>query len=340
MTDSTQSTYTEPGSEPADRDPTQGSRSMTQRLRLRSGGLVIPLAVLWIALAIAVPNFLTTTNIVNILIQVSVVGVLAFGSTMVLITEEIDLSIGAVEGLTAVIAGIVIVNLGLPWPLGIVAAILAGCIVGLFNGIVTVGLKIPSFIVTLATLGIANGLSLQATNGETIYGFPAPYLAIGRDVFSVPVPVIIAVAVLIVLQFILRRTRFGLNCFAVGSNARAATLAGIAPKKVKLAALIISGGCAGIAGVIVSAQLGAANGGYGSADLLNAIAAVVIGGTALTGGIGSIIGTALGVLVIATMSNGLALLDVSPYWQTAAVGTIILLAAAADGLLRSNRSDR
>jgi len=307
------------------------------RFSVRSGGLIVPLAALWLGLAIIAPNFLTVANMLNILIQVAVVGVLAFGSTIVLITEEIDLSIGAVEGLAAVVAGIVIVNIGAPWPMGVAAAIAGGCVVGLLNGLFTVGLGIPSFIVTLATMGIASGVSLQATAGETIYGFPKAYLGIGGRIFGIPVPIVIAFCVLLTLQFVLQKTRFGLNCFAVGSNSRASVLAGISPKRVKLAALVISGGCAGVAGVIVSAQLGAANGGYGSADLLYAIAAVVIGGTALTGGVGSVIGTGLGVLVIATMSNGLALLNVSPYWQIAAVGAIILAAAIADRLVRTQR---
>lgn len=293
-----------------------------------SWGAAVPLVILWIGLALLSPYFLTTTNLLNILLQASIVGVLAFGSTVALITEEIDLSVGALEGFTAVIAATVIIRLGFPWPVGVLGAIGCGAAIGLTNGLVTTLIGIPSFITTLATLGITSGLALSITGGNAIYGFPEGYLTIGRGRFlGLPVSAILACAVLFLIWFTLRFTRLGLRFYAVGGSSAAALELGINPRRVKTIALTISGTCAGIAGVLISARLNAANGNFGQFDLLDAIAAVVIGGTALTGGVGSVIGTAFGVLIIVTIRNGLDLLGVSPFWQTAAVGAMILVAA-------------
>jgi ribose transport system permease protein len=322
------------------------SRSTTGRrllLRLRhsgrSTGVLAPLVLLWVAMTFASPYFLTQENILNILLQASIVGILAFGSTVVLITEEIDLSIGAVEGLAAVVAGVLMVDYGQSWPVAIAAAIAVGVLVGAVNGFVTTVVGVPSFIVTLAMLGIASGIALRLTDGQSVYGFPHAYQEIGQGkILGIPVPVIVAFVILIAMHLMLRHTRVGLNFFAVGGNRRAAALAGIRPGGVKSLALVISGAAAGVAGVLVSARLNAANGTFGSNDLLDAIAAVVIGGTALTGGVGSVVGTCFGVLLITTIRNGLTLLNVSPFWQTAAVGLMILTAAIIDRLARGRKA--
>lgn len=309
------------------------------RRSARSAGVLIPLVLLWIALTFASPVFFTRINILNLLLQASTVGILAFGTTVVLITEEIDLSIGAVEGLTAVIAAELMVNLGVPWPLAIAAAIVSGMLVGLANGFVTTVIGVPSFITTLATLNVANGIALNITGGQSVYGFPSSYLWIGQGiVLGIGVPVFVSLGVLVVIYFVLRHTKLGMNFYAVGGNRKAAALAGILPGRIKTIALIISGCAAGLAGVLVSARLNAANGTFGTNDLLDAIAAVVIGGTALTGGVGSVVGTAFGVLMIETIRNGLDILGVSPFWQTAAVGGMILLAAIIDRISRGVRS--
>jgi ribose transport system permease protein len=306
------------------------SRTLADRLAGNkvAWGAAVPLAILWLVLTIASPYFLTPANLINILLQASIIGVLAFGSTVAMISEEIDLSVGALEGFTAVIAGLVVVWLGLPWPLGIIASIGCGMLIGLANGLVTTLIGIPSFITTLATLGIATGLALSITEGNAIYGFPDEYLAIGRGrVLGIPVSALIAGLVLLAIWLTLRFTRWGLHFYAVGGSSAAARELGINPRRVKTVALTISGTCAGLAGVLVSARLNAANGNFGQFDLLDAIAAVVIGGTSLTGGVGSVIGTAFGVLIIVTIRNGLDLLGVSPFWQTTAVGAMILVAA-------------
>jgi ribose/xylose/arabinose/galactoside ABC-type transport system permease subunit len=305
-------------------------RSLAERFG-RSAGVLIPLVALWIALAIASPQFLTVNNFTNLLLQSSVIGVMAFATTFVIITEEIDLSIGAIQGLGAVIAALLMVRHGVAWPLAVAAALAAGVVVGLINGLITTVVGVPSFITTLATLGLVTGITLNLTDGQSVYNFPAAYQWIGQgELLGIKAPVLIAVAVLVLLQFLLRRTTLGLKIYAVGGNKRAAALVGIRPNRVKTIALVLSGAGAALAGVLVSARLNTANPEFGSQDLLNAIAAVVIGGTSLTGGRGSIVDTAFGVLVISTVNNGLDLLGVSPFWKQSAIGAMILLVAILD----------
>lgn len=338
VNDGAQVSPKQPRERPAPNEAQLRRAAALLRRSARSAGVLIPLIALWVFLTLSSPVFLTRINITNLLLQASTVGVLAFGSTVVLITEEIDLSIGAVEGLAAVVAGVVMVQLKMPWPVGIAAALGSGVVVGLVNGVITTVVGVPSFITTLATLGVASGVALNLTQGQSVYGFPAQFLWVGQGaVLGVGVPVLISLVVLLIVYLILRQTKLGLNFYAVGGNRKAASLAGIRPGVVKTIALVMSGCAAGLGGILVSARLDAANGTFGQNDLLDAIAAVVIGGTALTGGVGSVVGTAFGVLMIASIRNGLDLLGVSPFWQTAAVGGMILLAAIIDRLSRGIR---
>jgi ribose/xylose/arabinose/galactoside ABC-type transport system permease subunit len=291
-------------------------------------GVCVPLFIIWIGLSFASPYFLTPANIKNILLQSSILGVLATGMTIALIAEEIDLSIGAVEGLCAVISAILCIQLGLPWPLAALGAVLCGLIVGILNGWVTTRLGIPSFITTLASLGISSGIALRITEGNSLSGFPEMYTWLGRgSVLAIPAPAMVFAITLFVAWFFLERTRVGLRLYAAGGNQSAAAELGLSPKNLKLLALAISGLCGGISGVLISARLNSANANLGQFDLLDAIAAVVIGGVSLTGGVGSVLGTLFGVLIMVTIRNGLDLLGVSPFWQTAAVGAMILTAA-------------
>lgn len=310
------------------------------RRSARTGGVLIPLILLWIGLSIASPVFFTALNMRNLFLQSAIVGILAFGATIVLITEEIDLSIGAVEGFAAVVAAALIIDHGIPWWLGIVLTLAVGIGVGLLNGLITVVVGVPSFITTLGMLGLATGFAQKLSNGETKSGFPEHFQRIGQQevLFQVRLPVIISGLVLLSLWFVLRYTRVGLNFYAVGGNRRAASLAGLRPGRVKIIALCISGFCAALGGILLSARLDAAASTYGTNDLLNAIAAVVIGGTALTGGVGSVIGTAFGVLIIVSIQNGLILLNVSPLWTQAFVGGIILIAAVIHRLGAGERT--
>jgi ribose/xylose/arabinose/galactoside ABC-type transport system permease subunit len=305
---------------------------------LRTSGIVGPLVLLWIALAIATPRFLSPINLSNLSVQFAIIGALAIGTTAVIVCREIDLSIGATEGFSAVIAALAAVNLALPWPLAVLAAIGAGALVGSFNGLMVTKVGVPSFVVTLGTLGIVGGIALVLTDGQSIYGFPDAYQWLGQgSLFGIRAPILSCGLLLIVMHFVMRHTTLGLAFYAVGGNDKAAGLVGISTDRTRFLALAISGASAGLAGVLVSARLNAANPTLGALDLLDAIAAVVIGGAALTGGVGSILGTAAGVLLIVTIRNGLNLLGVNPFWQQTAIGSMIIVAAVIDHFSRNRR---
>jgi ribose/xylose/arabinose/galactoside ABC-type transport system permease subunit len=303
---------------------------------LRTGGLVLALVGIGAYFTASSPYFLTKDNLYNILLQSSNIAIVAAGLTVVLIAAEIDLSIGSVEALSGAVAAVVIIRYGAPVGVGIAAALGCSVLAGLISGLFTWKLKVVSFISTLAMLGIAQGVAFLLTNGQAVAGFPDSYKKIGTaEIHGFPGAVVIAIAVFVGLHLMLNRTRLGAHIFAVGGNAESASLAGIRPGRIKLATLMISGLCAGIGGLIVSARLDAGNGLFGANDLLAAVAAVVIGGASLFGGVGSVIGTAVGVLIITTINNGMVLLNVPDFWQQIVVGCIILAAMVLDQLTKA-----
>jgi ribose/xylose/arabinose/galactoside ABC-type transport system permease subunit len=333
-------TLTRRSGEEAGRERVEEGRRFGQRLRqLRQRqstvSTLIPLVLLWVALTIASPHFLTFDNAVNVLLNAAPLALIAGGMTLALIAAEIDLSVGSVVALIGSLAGLLSVNFGVPWPLVVLAALAAGGLVGLINGWFTTRLGMPSFVATLAMLGIARGVALLITQGKPIYGLPDEIAWIGQgEIWIVPVPIIIAAVILAAMHFALSRTRFGLNVYAVGGNPEAARLSGVGIAGVKMAVLVLSSVLASVGGLILAARLNAGSGTVGADLLLDAIAAVVIGGTSLLGGVGRITGTVLGVLLIASIRNGLVLLNVSAFWQQVAIGALILLAVSVDYLAK------
>jgi ribose/xylose/arabinose/galactoside ABC-type transport system permease subunit len=308
-----------------------------RRLRQRQSTLstLIPLVLLWIALTIASPYFLTFDNAVNVLLNAAPLALIAGGMTLTLIAAEIDLSVGSVVALVGSLAALLSVNFGAPWPLVLLGAIAAGAFVGVINGWFTTRLGMPSFVATLAMLGIARGVALLITQGKPIYGLPDAIAWLGQgELWIVPVPIVLAALILAALHFALSRTRFGLNVYAVGGNPEAARLSGVDVPGVKMAVLVLSAVLASVGGLILAARLNAGSGTVGADLLLDAIAAVVIGGTSLLGGVGRVTGTVLGVLLIASIRNGLVLLNVSAFWQQVAIGALILLAVSVDYLAK------
>jgi ribose/xylose/arabinose/galactoside ABC-type transport system permease subunit len=308
-----------------------------RRLRQRQSTLstLIPLVLLWIALTIASPHFLTFDNALNVLLNAAPLALIAGGMTLTLIAAEIDLSVGSVVALVGSLAALLSVNFGAPWPLVLLGALAAGAVVGVINGWFTTRLGMPSFVATLAMLGIARGVALLVTQGQPIYGLPDTIAWLGQgELWIVPVPVVLAALILVALHFALSRTRFGLNVYAVGGNPEAARLSGVDVPGVKMAVLVLSAVLASVGGLILAARLNAGSGTVGADLLLDAIAAVVIGGTSLLGGVGRITGTVLGVLLIASIRNGLVLLNVSAFWQQVAIGALILLAVSVDYLAK------
>jgi ribose/xylose/arabinose/galactoside ABC-type transport system permease subunit len=302
---------------------------------LQVASIYFSLLALWIALTFSSPYFFTMGNILNILDQSAVVGMLAAGFTVVLIVGEIDLSITSVQALAGTVAALLIIHHGVPVVPGIVLVVLIGCGIGLLNSYMVVCPRIPSFIATLAMLGIAQGIAFVLTGAREIEGFPNSYETIGQGkLLGVPVPVYFALGVYVVLHLVLSQSRFGLNAYAVGGSRSASTLTGVKTGQVITVAFVLSGGIAALAGIVLSSQLNAGQGNFGSSNLLNAIAAVVIGGTSLNGGAGTVIGTAGGVLMISTINNGLVLLGVDSFWVQVVVGLIILGAVMLDQLFK------
>ena len=292
--------------------------------------LVLPLAgllVVSILMALASDNFFNLSNILNVLRQVSIVAVLAVGMTFVILTGGIDLSVGAVMALVGTLVAGLIVHSGLPASVALPLGLLLGLAIGLFNGALVAWGRMPAIIVTLATMGMARGLALIYSGGYPISGIPSwiSWFGIGR-IGIVPVPVIIMVAIYAVAWLLLQRTAFGRHVYALGGNETAARLSGVKTRRVKLAVYAISGLTSALASVILTGRLMSGQPNAGVGFELDAIAAVVLGGTAIAGGRGLILGTLIGAVLLGILNNGLNLMGINPYLQDVIKGGIILLA--------------
>ena len=306
---------------------------------LRKNSTFAVLILLWAVLTIASPHFLTKDNILNILLQASNIGIMAWAMTLVIIAAEIDLSVGSIEALAGSTAAVFMVTLKLPVVFAILGALAVGILSGAIAGFFTSKIGMPSFITTLGMLSIARGAALIVTGGRAIYGLPNLFKFIGQGkLWIIPFPIIIALIFFIITWIILKYTRFGMNIYATGSNPEAARLSGINPAKIKLAVLIISGAFASVAGMIVASRLNSGQGTVGTTDNLDVIASVVIGGTSFFGGTGTVAGTMIGVLLVCSINNGLNLLGVSAYLQDVAIGMLILLAVLLDYLTKAKRT--
>lgn len=304
---------------------------------------LIALALMIVALSVLSDKFLTTSNARNILLQISVNLCLSVGMTLVILTGGIDLSVGAILAFAGAVAAGLLKNgvdlhpLGLHLQFTTAGAVLAGLLVGLvlgwFNGFTITRLGLPPFVATLAMLSIGRGLTMLWTGGFPITALGPHFGFIGTGYFlGLPMPVWICVVLVVLFHVIARNTRFGRYVYAVGGNERAALLTGLRVDRIKLAVYTLCGLLSAVAGLIVTARLDAADPKAGMGYELDSIAAVVIGGTSLSGGRGSILGTVLGCLIIGVLNNGLFLLDVSPFWQQVIKGIVILGAVAIDKL--------
>ncbi|WP_394182914.1 ABC transporter permease [Marinomonas posidonica] len=301
------------------------------------------LIVLLIVFSIASPNFMQTSNMLAILQATSVNGVLAVAATLVIISGGIDLSVGTLMTFTAVIAGVLLTNMNLPLPIGVLGAILAGAFCGFCSGSFVAKMKIPPFIATLGMMLILKGLSLVVSGARPIYfnnteGFDeiSRGSLIGEVLPFLPIPngVLILFIVAGVASYVLSTTILGRYCFGIGSNEEAVRLSGVNTDRWKIAIYAVAGGICGIAGILISSRLNSAQPALGLGYELEAIAAVVIGGTSLSGGRGTIIGTLIGALIMAVLTNGLRVLSVAQEWQTVVTGIIIILAVYADMMRR------
>ncbi|MBG1261109.1 ABC transporter permease subunit [Nostoc commune] len=304
---------------------------------LEVAGILPVLVVICILFAFLSPNFLTAGNIVNILRQASINIVLATGMTFVILTGGIDLSVGSMLGVSAVVALLVSLLPALSWA-AVPAALLAGLLLGLVNGAIITFLDVPPFIVTLGSLTALRGVAFLIAKGTTLINRDINFAWVGNSYIG-PLPWLVIIALLTVIAswFVLRQTVLGVQIYAVGGNERAARLTGIKVNRVLLFVYGISGLLAGLAGIMSASRLYSASGILGQGYELDAIAAVILGGTSFTGGIGTIGGTLLGALIIAILNNGLTLLNLSYFWQLVVKGLVIILAVVIDRLRRRSR---
>jgi ribose transport system permease protein len=305
------------------------------------------LIVIIVVFSLLSPNFLQFDNVVGILLATTVNGVLALGVTFVIITGGIDLSIGTVMTLSAVMTAMFLTEWHLPIPLGIAAGLATGALAGLVNGTLIAKLKIPSFIATLGMLSIAKGLALVISGLKPIYFNDTPAFnrgamgsAVGAVIpgFDVPNLVLVLFGAAILASLILSKTILGRYTFALGSNEEAARLSGVNVDRWKMAVYTLAGLFSGLAGVLIGARLNSAQPSLGQGYELDAIAAAVIGGTSLSGGEGSILGTVIGAFIISTLTNGLRILSVPQEWQTVVTGGIVILAVYLDIVRRRRQA--
>lgn len=296
----------------------------------RNMGTLIGLLLLCTFLSIATDAFLDSGNLLTVLRQVCINATLAFGMTYVLIIGSIDLSVGSVLALSGVTCVMLIEN-GVPFIVALFASIFLGMVVGLINGIIIAFTGIPPFIVTLAMQTIVRGFSYIVTNGTSIVSGNVTFNAIGNKyVWGIPIPVVIVAVIIVIASLVLNRTKFGRWMYAVGGNKSAAVYSGINTRKIEIGVHAICGTLAAIGGIILASRMYSAQPTAGQNYEGDAIAAAVLGGTSFNGGVGTIGGTIIGVLIIGFLNNGMNLLQLSYYWQLVVKGIVIIGAVFLD----------
>lgn len=305
--------------------------------RSREIGIFCALLATIVVFSLLDRSFLSGYTLINIVLQSAVTAILAIAATFVIITAGIDLSIGSMLAVSAVVCGLLATH-GVPYPLTIAGAIGAGLAMGLFNGLIITLTGITPFVVTLGTMSIYAGLALILAGGQTVYGVPVGFnKMLAGNLGPAPIPVVIALVVMLVARFILRQTKLGEYTIAIGGNREVARLAGINVTGYTMAAYVIAGLLSSIAGMVTVGRLGAADPILGTDLLLPSIAAAVMGGANLMGGEGSMVGAVIGAILIATLQAGLTFMNVQAFYQQVAVGAVIILALLFNRL-QSDRS--
>lgn len=304
----------------------------TKILKSENFGIYMTLIFLTVVFTLASGNFMTVDNMLNLLRQIAINGLIALGMTMVITTSGIDLSVGAILGLTAMLTALLITS-GVPAIIAIIIALIVGAFLGFINGILIAKYKLQAFIVTLATMTMYRGFTYVISNGKPVSNITEvglfPFIGKG-DILGIPVPIFIFFAAFIVVYIVMNKTVFGRNVYATGGNMKAAALSGIDVDKTQIKVYMISGVLATIAGLILISRLNSAQPTLGDGYELDAIAAAVIGGTSLAGGRSRISGTLIGILILGIISNGLNIIGVSSFYQEIVKGLIILVAVLID----------
>jgi len=314
----------------------EGTSWIDTVVRARELSLLGVLAILVIGVSIAEPRFLNAQNLRDILLNVSIVGLLAVGQTVVVVTRNIDLSVGSVLGITAFATGVLFADHNAPIWLVFILGMLFGAFFGLMNGVMVAWARVPSLVITLGTLYVIRGIDFAWAHGRQINAadMPDSFLHLGTaSIIGFPVMPLITIAAMVIVGGVLGRSRMGRELYAIGSNPDAAVLAGIRVSRRVLGAFIASGALAGLAGVLFAARFGTIDAAAGTGQELGVVAAVVVGGVAIFGGSGTVYGAALGALLLATIPSALVILQINPFWEQAINGALLLLAIGLDAFL-------
>ncbi|MCA1453592.1 ABC transporter permease [Bradyrhizobium sp. BRP22] len=310
-------------------------------LRRHSREIGLPLIVVLMTMVFSVSSdvFLSAPNFRNIGVSAAALAAVSFGQTFAILTAGLDLSVGSTVALVSIVASLMMRSYGIP--AGLLAALATGAAVGLVNGVVITRFKVFPFIATLAMMSVVSGMALSLSGGVAVTGVPAAFGDLAYQlVLGIPVPVLMAAAVLVTAFLVLRYTRLGRRIYAVGGNEEAARLSGIQVGRIKVAAYVMSGVCASVGSIILTARVASGQPSLGATLPLESVAAVVLGGISLFGGRGSIVGVAFGVLFISILSNGLNLMNVPSYTQMMLVGAALILAVALDQTFGGGRAGR
>lgn len=306
-------------------------------LMARLPGAFYLLVVLFIGLSLASPYFLSFGNLINVALQASVVLIIALGMTLVILTEGVDLSLGPILGLAGVVSALLLVS-GFPFIVALPVAIIAATTLGAINGFLISYLDMPPFVITLGVFGMAMSLAMALTAGNSIVGLPPEIRWFNEGAFlGLPVPIWATAGLFLLTYVLLYHTRFGRYVFAIGGNRRALILSGVPVRAYHMLVYVYAAGLTAIASFIMTARANAAHPTIGVGMEFDAIAAVILGGTSFVGGRGSLSGTVLGALAVATLRNGLNLMGVAAEWQAAAVGFVIILGVAVDSIRGHNK---
>lgn len=306
----------------------------------RNIGTMIGLLLLVVVISFSTPRFLTGSNLLNLLKSNSVNAIISCGMLMAILMGEIDISVGSTVGLTGIIGAYMMTNAGLPVPVTVLICLGVGALVGIVNGVAISYLKVPAFVATLATQSIGRGLTEIISGGVTIRVRNDAYTAIGNaEIGGISIIIVYAAVIVVFTWFLLNRTRCGYYIYALGGNKMAAQYSGVNVRKYNMIPYILIGLFCGLGGLIWSSRLGSAAATLGNGFEMDAIAAVVIGGTSMSGGVGTVGGTFIGILIIGVITNGLNLMGINSFWQGVFKGIIILAAVIIDMVRKSKAKE-
>lgn len=322
-----------------------GKRIINKIKSTREIGVLIALVLLFVLFAVTSTHFLRIENLLNVIRQISLFGIIALGMTFVIVAGEIDLSVAGIYAFSAIIAGLMM-TAGVPIPIAVIVSLIAGTLIGFINGLLVTLVGIPSLIATLGVVNIARGGALILSGNRPISinyrtvkdGFLDGFLFAGQGKLAgvIPMIVIFFILLIIIFYFVFNKTAYGYHIRAVGGNRFAAIASGISEKKVKIVAFSITGFLCSIAGLLSLSFMASVQSTVGRGIELEVIAAVIIGGTSMAGGEGTIIGSIIGVLIMGVLKNGLVLLGISPFWSLLSVGVVIIVASSIDILSKKS----